>query len=981
MQGEIEIEKVIEGREIWEKIKMPVYKLFLCVVVILILLLNTSFTFGNEEGYVIEKNKVYWEKDSLGRIEVWPHTVHGFGGTQYINITSYLPSGTELDFAFIFDEKLVNANVWIWENISHSVCKTCDYTFKKCSLNDLNETICENITKKIKSCNLCGTYEKFYYDWKSVRDKFDYKEWKGKHIYFVKNVNFKEGETKFAKIQYNVKPRLGKFQGKWSLLIKKSNDNLEDAITNKRYIKLDPWWNISYNRRIKFNITETNGKDMLPYTPVSVHFDIPNGIVSNCSNVALINESNAIIPVDVENETYSGGYCDSFNIVFQVDNITANSKRSYELYYDGDSYITIDPPSTFYVTDRTKIRTGNLGLEFNDEMKAMADLTYKGFYSYSSGHNYGHAGWDNANYEITFYCDGLCGTTGSVGCSLVYNGTVKKVLYCDFPGGTYENVTVWRQGDFVDIFFKKDPTDDGGSVWTSLSGYNDGIDRFYYYSDGPQVDVIDADNTHTNYQTDGTASYHAVAKYTYDEIAWITWEQEKVTEYRYYYLDMGTSGKEYQSVVGYVRGGADNYIQQDIIFRVGITQESSDTDSDLYNHAILASNSLNYPLSYEIGSEENASFGIALCNEVEFDFLNITFYDESSYSRIYNLTFKGHFDISSENQTINKTFNLINISQFCLGSTKETLVSINATIEYEKDGYAKRNYYYINEQFNTSQMTNLYLHLLPSSDAQGITLNLKDNDGNNLEGYYFKIQKYDVGLNAYKEAGMGKTDYAGNSYVYLNPYNTFYKFIIIDSNGNVKQIHDAFKISTTNLYFTLTAESQAEFYSRFENIYYSLESTSDNFTLEWTTSEEKFKRMCLKVREITSYWDRVICEECSSLTSGELVCDLNNDNATFIATAIARIEGSNVDNVLEQKEITKKATSLADKIQKATGGFMSVFITGSLIALGLFSPAVAIVLGVIGVIISSLLGLIKISLSILMGLVIAAGFFIIKMRR
>ena len=277
-----------------KKVK-PIFLLFLLLASAMFILPSTVSD-EEPEGYNIVGNMVYWE-NSYGRLEVYPHTSYNvLDHIQYCNFTWYKPTA-EIDVAFCFDAPISNSDIWLWKNISHNVpVATYGNILQHYKLDGIkNYTVISepdtvnygdipslhyiNLSFFNNSWVLCGfdtyqqynstsalfnytywgvtgyTYEEqYYYDWYSIKSLFQHEVFNGKHYYFIKNFNAVQDKTYHVKWKYQ-KPIGAK--GKWDLLAKYSSDSLQYALDNHRYIKIDPWYNSSFNYRKMITINSS----------------------------------------------------------------------------------------------------------------------------------------------------------------------------------------------------------------------------------------------------------------------------------------------------------------------------------------------------------------------------------------------------------------------------------------------------------------------------------------------------------------------------------------------------------------------------------------------------------------------------------------------------------------------------------------------------------------------------------------------------
>lgn len=307
------------------------------VVIILLLTLAPGIV-GADSGNTVAGNTVKWSS-AQGDLVVWPHTANALGTqTQYANLTWKLPS-TNLDVAFKFPIP-ITGKIYLWRNISHSVI-VYDYGSQTVCSTAKDNTTSQNITVCRNQTGVTGSHMElvYYYDWDDISGALTHTVINGSHYYWVTGVTFTQGETKQVKWQYAVPINSA---GKWSLLVKRSQDTLESALTNNLFVELDPWWgNSSWAFKKNITIVNNNASAALPsnYT-VNLTFD----------HSSLVSANQSLTSGDDVRVVYNGATeldrinVTAFNtgttvIVFrtQADIQAGGNASNYELYYGNPS--------------------------------------------------------------------------------------------------------------------------------------------------------------------------------------------------------------------------------------------------------------------------------------------------------------------------------------------------------------------------------------------------------------------------------------------------------------------------------------------------------------------------------------------------------------------------------------------------------------------------------------------------------------------
>lgn len=308
--------------------------------------------------------------------------------------------------------------------------------------------------------------------------------------------------------------------------------------------------------------------------------------------------------------------------------------------------------------------------------------------------------------------------------------------------------------------------------------------------------------------------------------------------------------------------------------------------------------------------------------------------------------------------------------QFCI--SPNLTYYIDADIEYDAADFAQNYYYFDNASIsNKTQSINLYL--VNDSLATVTTLQVIDQYQNEQPEITIQIQQYDIGLGTYYTIGIAKTDSAGEDIAYLNWYDTFYKFILIE-DGNIIQITEPTKIKESPVIFQLEEEFEFE-YDKFDDVTYSLyyNNATNNFVLTFADTTGSITQGCLRVirRQATS--DTVICDDCEESTSATLYCNINTSlSGTYLATFYATGSPLKVFASISQK-IGSTIRSIYEDIGNLSGSFLSIIMAGFISALFLFNPVLAIVGILAGLLIAAAIGFTTINYVVFIGLTIVGG--------
>lgn len=377
-----------------------------------------------------------------------------------------------------------------------------------------------------------------------------------------------------------------------------------------------------------------------------------------------------------------------------------------------------------------------------------------------------------------------------------------------------------------------------------------------------------------------------------------------------------------------------------------------------------------------------------LCNTtINKTLINFTTKSAENPFPVVNSTIKTNWILSASEGATPTTYNyedlvIDNSSYAFCTNTNTTTFYVSAEIEYSGTGYAT-NYYYLNDiQLIATNPQNITLYLLNDSKATTTVLRVEDTAQRPFEDYTVQIQSYDVGTGTFYTVGMAKTDYKGEDVVYLNWYDTLYKFIVLDTTGNVVRTTGTTKITGTPTIIEIS--SDIEFvYDKFENFVYTLyfDNTTNNFVLTYTMPSGEVDSACLRVYKEDSLNQTLVCDTCETSSSATIFCNIGSyGNGRFTAVFYALGSHKLIDWIYQYI-----GGRFQEQVYAALGNedaSFYAFLLAALITVALFVNAVfGIIALMIGLIIASALGFTAIQWTEMMGIIAAGGIVIWIIKR
>lgn len=328
------------------------------------------------------------------------------------------------------------------------------------------------------------------------------------------------------------------------------------------------------------------------------------------------------------------------------------------------------------------------------------------------------------------------------------------------------------------------------------------------------------------------------------------------------------------------------------------------------------------------------------------------------------------FEDLNENKS---TFN------FCTSNYSTSFI-MTSTINYDANLYSP-NFYYLKNATLSNSTQNISLYLLNDSKATITTIQVREAAQQPIEDALVQIQLYDVGTNTYYTVSMAETNFDGKDVVYLNWYDSLYKFIIL-VDGEVVKSTQPYKVSETPQIFDIIDDISFSF-EKFRDFQYSLvfNNVTDNFVLTYTKPSGLVDEACLRVIRRTAQNDTQICLTCQDSSSATLFCNIaGQQNGTYIAAFYATGSLDLVDWI-----VTTIGGNFAESIYEELGvqdaTAYAILFGGLVFSLFLVTPVLGVLGILLGVLGASALGFATIDYLTYFGIVILGGILIWILKR
>ena len=373
--------------------------------------------------------------------------------------------------------------------------------------------------------------------------------------------------------------------------------------------------------------------------------------------------------------------------------------------------------------------------------------------------------------------------------------------------------------------------------------------------------------------------------------------------------------------------------------------------------------------------------------------VNYTIQDEETGSEIINANYSMIFETLDNNDGIINSFNLSftnsNSGQICI-SPEWANFTANVLIEYSSNSFDRRRYDLAKQIFDNSSRS-VILNLLTEATSTEVTVNVRDQDDNNLEGYTIEFFRFIVSENNHRLVETGISDFEGKALFRLDKEPTYRA--IISLNGVEVIRKDNIKIIGTNpeLFFIIPIleESALSSITKLDNLTTSLlfnKTGIDNIVnLSFQDPDDLFGDVCLRIENFTIQDQTVITDSCSNSDDSSISFNMTNFfGSKYLASSYAFTKKSGTRLSIAQLEIDLRGKErlkfygedalIDDKV------FFTLAIVGTMGGIGLSTgnTAITIIMSIFGLLIAFWLQLTAFS-SVAIISVVVMGLFLLYM--
>jgi hypothetical protein len=318
---------------------------------------------------------------------------------------------------------------------------------------------------------------------------------------------------------------------------------------------------------------------------------------------------------------------------------------------------------------------------------------------------------------------------------------------------------------------------------------------------------------------------------------------------------------------------------------------------------------------------------------------------------------------------------------FCISPVDKDFY-IDDIVSYYKSGYDRREYFLNNATLNNVS-TNIDLYLMQTLETDIFTFTVLDENEDEVQGAFIRIQRWDIATNNFYTVGMIKTTEDGTGIINMRLNDAWYRYQVL-YDGELKLTTEPTKESGTSRTLQINLAEQ-DYYSRFNNIDYTLTyNNQTNLTvLNFADTTGSVAIGCLRILKFEQNSTSQVYYSCVESTSGTLSYVITDDG-TYIIRAIFRLteEYGSLEKIVD--EIIRVGTPQRFQTIGRFGQVISLLVIGTLGMIGVATGSVpaGLILIVIGAGLVNRLGWLNMSLNVIYSLIsmVIIIFMIMKRR-
>jgi len=337
-------------------------------------------------------------------------------------------------------------------------------------------------------------------------------------------------------------------------------------------------------------------------------------------------------------------------------------------------------------------------------------------------------------------------------------------------------------------------------------------------------------------------------------------------------------------------------------------------------------------------------------------------YDEQTWAYAIGSNYYARVDIWRGNAVHSYSKVVLNAPniEWCISPASASFHANVSLLYGNTTDYPQRSWNW-NNMVLSNVTQNISVYLLNTSHAFLTNIDVKNQIGIPQSNIIVLFQKFNYTEGRYINMTNAITTGAGGTFTYLEEFNTPYKILLYDRNGNLLNTYDNYFIKES----PITLRTTTQFYSLF---YYfnqmsatcSWDNSTKYLSCDWNDGSGKLTKIDWKVREDMIFQTTYVCNETQTGTSGTFTCYLGSLSGVrsdyYSLTAYIGDVGQLIMNGYVNTNIGLSTGKLAS-LDRNGGVILALFIVMFMFFIGIWKPALGIALGFAGFVLSIFLGL------------------------
>lgn len=330
--------------------------------------------------------------------------------------------------------------------------------------------------------------------------------------------------------------------------------------------------------------------------------------------------------------------------------------------------------------------------------------------------------------------------------------------------------------------------------------------------------------------------------------------------------------------------------------------------------------------------------------------VSITFLDETTNAVVNTSTITAEFisdDFSYNYTTTNGTLFV------------DLLAPEAYTIRYGANNYTTRFY---SLTIDSGSFNALNLTLCPDTICSAVTITVKDQFDNTLEGAIVKVLKYDVTVNGYTLQEVLTTNFEGQTESNLQINNEYYKFIIEYDGETVLTTLPTYVYGSTITFVVNLGSTGFEEYFSVNDLTGYISEVSDNlYSFTWTDTDNTATQGCVYAYLQTMTATTLYNSTCVSSAAGTTFVSLDNSTGkTYLLYGIVTKDGT---DFTMDTDIVRFDTTLPTADSRIDLLILFLLLL-AVIFVGVWNPTIAVVLAGTAPFLLVLTGIVNISIGV-----------------